>query len=1190
MKFKSKKLTALAMAVLMAASTMSSAVFAEDVGVPAAVEDTEIVVSDEVTAPAAEETVPVVVSEPVSEVDIAIPVPVDTNPSPTTPPASNYKVKEGSVQFKYDAQNPAECKVTWIEQEVDADGNPVTDTQTGKIHEVDREGKAAMTEQQSPTCTVPGYRKYSIVIDDADSPYTTYFEIAALGHSIKERRRETITYPTCDAPGEAHVFYWCEHEGCEYHVDKGLTDAEAQKLDPSVPLIVELEALVHDFKTVDPRDGFYPGWSKATDETGGRTVSAADANVETDADGKVVFEEVDGKKVPKLKDKNKDGYYEQRKYCANKDKNDVPPVSCDEYEVVKSSQNERYATEGYIGVITKVNSVATDCNIQAAANVGTEETYNDVIVVGKQFKWNIKWSGESKEIELPDEYAKKIELVDCDKPGYFEVTYFNAQGWREGDPVPTPATSTTYPIITVKYNIAKHHMEEAPFVEFLSDIDEEQCIVKYNSDGTIKSVTNKSCKSDVYYYEVTHCTATGCLGKDCENDPRKNSLDKVLTHSLQGKDLNGNDLHDEKWCRSVDDNAGLHHIASISGPKTAVKSEDHQWNREVEWVVSLINAGKSMRGIYDEYRKQTNYIWPTSIAVPAEETSGVAAINELDDIKKEQDAIRAERAKFNEKIELLKAIIAKPVNKIYNPATKKDVDCAKLITDTATCTADGEIEVQYTCKVCVKENVHQDIIKTPKKGHLVGTDKIEQAKNPSCTEEGYVDTYIACSDCGEKLYVRERVVVPRLKHSNEYVVSQNVYADDKDNNKDGDPDQLILSWVGDKVIDEDNTDSPDNLWNYFVNHNKESFVLYDSSSSLNPGEVGTGIVLSNSPYVGAEVTGFRVKVQAVTNCKVCEQHIVTLNDSAYENQIVIKVSNVEKEGAQCKPGKITLSAVYRGAWDSVSKKYTDAAVLAEKTFAYYSSKEAYNGRNDHDWYIKSTYIDKPATETEEGLEVTIRECRVCGEQDRVERVLPKLEPQKPVERLPQVTGLTATLVKPGRVELKWNKVEGAVAYIILGSNAYRTGSQIAYVAGRESWTDTSADTDGTNAYWVLAVSKDDEGNIVRGQLDSNAYVWTWGRTVGAMGQVTATAVANGINVTWNAVSDANAYVVKAYVKGTKLRDCGSTTATSFVDKAAQVDVVTVYFVYPVYKSGSKTVAIGTPNAFTTSCGAKRKAA
>lgn len=175
MKFKSKKLTALAMAVLMAASTMSSAVFAEDVGevnVPAAVEASV----DEVA--------------PIS--GVGQPAVIDTTSNAV------YHVDPGSIVWHEDGT------VDYNEKKIA--GGDATDPEY-----VVKQAKGTVKETKDATCTEPSYVIYTIEIDgETFVSGDKQFPVGkALGHDW-DIELEVTTSPTCAAEGTGIYHKTCK--------------------------------------------------------------------------------------------------------------------------------------------------------------------------------------------------------------------------------------------------------------------------------------------------------------------------------------------------------------------------------------------------------------------------------------------------------------------------------------------------------------------------------------------------------------------------------------------------------------------------------------------------------------------------------------------------------------------------------------------------------------------------------------------------------------------------------------------------------------------------------------------------------------------------------------------------------------------------------------------------------------------
>ena len=164
MKMNKKRLAALAMSAVMAASTMSYSVYAEEL--------------------ITEET-------PVTEAQVE------------QASSVGYRVDPTTIVF-----NP-DFSVTWTELAEDGSGKHYTESST-----------ASVLKETPADCVNPAYLWMTITIDgtvynsgETDDPATAFVTAPALGHEDKEVRRQTIEEATHTQDGLAHVWYECSRCG-----------------------------------------------------------------------------------------------------------------------------------------------------------------------------------------------------------------------------------------------------------------------------------------------------------------------------------------------------------------------------------------------------------------------------------------------------------------------------------------------------------------------------------------------------------------------------------------------------------------------------------------------------------------------------------------------------------------------------------------------------------------------------------------------------------------------------------------------------------------------------------------------------------------------------------------------------------------------------------------------------------------
>lgn len=463
----------------------------------------------------------------------------------------------------------------------------------------------------------------------------------------------------------------------------------------------------------------------------------------------------------------------------------------------------------------------------------------------------------------------------------------------------------------------------------------------------------------------------------------------------------------------------------------------------------------------------------------------------------------------------------------------------KVSNDTSTCEKDGTATVEYYCMVC-KKLIKTETVKVVAKGHKRLAPTRENYEAPTCEKEGHYDAVVYCKNCNEVLEKRENVRIPRLAHTNEVGVVQNEKGED----------------VGTK--------------NYYSDKNAKAELLgdvvVDDYSSILNAKTDAERTAAYAKLLGKNAAEYIVSAQAYTLCDVCGKNKVAPLKTGTP---VITVDKVVKQGKDCQPGSITLTATYTRTSDG--KKVTDT-----KTVPYYSSVDAYHGRTAHDPAapVKENVVE--ATATENGSYDEVVYCSVCGTE--ISRRTVTVTATGDII-LPAVTGLKATAAGMKRVALSWDAVEGAEGYFVIGFGENRTGSQIAYTT-RTSWTDTAADSDAFNFYWVQPFCRNAAGKIVKGEL--GGYKYALGRVVSTTGKVTAVATEDGVELSWDAVSGANSYVVMSKT-GSSTAAFNASVATdtnSFVDTAAASGEVTYYWVYATYKNADgKVLAAGKTSPF-----------
>ena len=255
-----KRLAALALSAVMAASTMSFPVYAADFSDGGNVEVATF--SAETATPVVDET------EDVEGVGVT---------------SEGYIVDPTSIVFHYNEEGVEDFTVTF-NRYVPGTDKKQADTAVAEVGK-----KVAATCKGAPVDGegTPGYFWMKVTIDgqvfwsgETDDPTTAFVieDEPAPKHKWVETDRKVITAPTHDDSGISHIWYECSACGDKYYDD--------------------------DF-VLDPQE-----------HTLGEMVYEAGPNIKTDESGKVVFDE-DG--TPALIDETKDGFYDTVYYCTAND-------------------------------------------------------------------------------------------------------------------------------------------------------------------------------------------------------------------------------------------------------------------------------------------------------------------------------------------------------------------------------------------------------------------------------------------------------------------------------------------------------------------------------------------------------------------------------------------------------------------------------------------------------------------------------------------------------------------------------------------------------------------------------------------------------------------------------------------------------------------------------------------------------
>lgn len=154
-----------------------------------------------------------------------------------------------------------------------------------------------------------------------------------------------------------------------------------------------------------------------------------------------------------------------------------------------------------------------------------------------------------------------------------------------------------------------------------------------------------------------------------------------------------------------------------------------------------------------------------------------------------------------------------------------------------------------------------------------------------------------------------------------------------------------------------------------------------------------------------------------------------------------------------------------------------------------------------------------------------------------------------------------------KVNVKWNKVDGADGYIIYrrvgnGKFEYR------YMVSSTSFTDATASGVDYNYYRIYPYHTEN-GKRVLGISDD--YKYGKGTLRAVTNLKAATAGKNKVNVTWNKVENAEGYVVYRKVGNGKFEYRYMVKGTSFTDTTASNYEYNYYRIYPYHTENSKRV-------------------
>ena len=368
-----KRLAALTLSAVMAASTMSFPVYAADFSDGATAGAEVQVQSDFASDAAGSANVEVQTAEPVEE----------TVPAVATDDTNGKKVNKDSVTFWYNSVNHKDFEVTY---KLEGDN-----TEYSVMANPDD------AEYKKANCVDYGQVRPKVTILGEEFESKTWFNIPTQPPLTSDGKHdydifvktETTVYPTHWDVGTEISTYKCSR-------------CEAQKKESKV-----LPVQPH---TLESTVYYVP-----TDKDGNPTENSAECNVKVDEDGFVVME--DGHAV--LIEKDKDGYFEIRTYCSDP----ICKEKTGEVEEGRVLVPYKDLTKGYYVEANKVELAQQAYKAVIEDQSPEIETY----LVGREFFYPT--------VSLPLVEESEIELKDCRVGGTYTVAYYTKDDKRISDEV-----------------------------------------------------------------------------------------------------------------------------------------------------------------------------------------------------------------------------------------------------------------------------------------------------------------------------------------------------------------------------------------------------------------------------------------------------------------------------------------------------------------------------------------------------------------------------------------------------------------------------------------------------------------------------------------------------------------------------------------------------------------------------------
>jgi len=742
-----------------------------------------------------------------------------------------------------------------------------------------------------------------------------------------------------------------------------------------------------------------------------------------------------------------------------------------------------------------------------------------------------------------------IELANCNKAGSYVVRFYTEDGTR---------------IINEKtYTVAPHHFNIQYGVEFDTEDEANQCTVVKNEDGTF-TVIDHSCYLEIPYYVVGHCSAKGCPNKPCDTEKY---------YGCSYEDLK--EVSREK--------------------KTAEPTGHHNINTDAQKAI----AAASARGItYEalvEMVKSKKYDYVTVKGDTSTCTEdGTATIEYTCKICKQ----------------VVETETVKVVAKGHDPLPPVAENLVP-----PTCTEKGHYDANVYCNRC---------------GELLRTRYVEIGLDKHSNDKEDGDKFAQVEFVGEVVVDMESTIYnefvagnPNLSDIYDEVAANVASSYGPEYTVVGQTYTLCQVCGGNKEILGDAVVTVDNVFR--PSKNQPTCIPGSITLTISYKKADDTVVSKTATFkYYSTINEYRGRT-AHTPDKIVKENVVDATctaEGSYEEVILCSVcgeelgrttKTIEKAahtaGEAVVENEVAATCAAEGSYDEVvyctvcgeemsreTKAIEKAAHTAGEAVVENEVAATCAAEGSYDEVVYCTVCGEEmsretktvekiahtageavienevaATGTTEGSYDEVVYCTVCGEEmSRETKTVEKLA------ALPAVKNLKAVTTGMKRVKLTWDAVDGATGYLIIGLNGTRTGSQIAYTA-RTEWTDFDADANDYNYYWVIAY---DAENKVKGELGD--YTWALGRVVGKVFKVEAVATEGGIELDWDNVVGANAYVILSKT-GSNDADFNAPVcveSSEYAETGLAAGTVKFFWVYGIYNNeDGKTLAAGKTSPF-----------